>query len=89
MRGAIQNLPACEVYGPGGASEENAFTDFSHAPARDRPLAVTGEPVPAAVERLVAAAEAGLRRLGFTERTIKDRRRKTRALIVAHLSRKD
>jgi hypothetical protein len=42
------------------------------------------DPDPQEVERLLAAVEAGLRRLGFTERTIKDRRKATRARIEAH-----
>lgn len=50
---------------------------------------MTDAPDPEAVSRLVATAEAGLRRLGFGERTIKARRKATRAQIVAHLSRKD
>jgi len=40
----------------------------------------------ARIARLVEAAEEGLRRRGFTERTIRDQRRKTRALIEAHIA---
>jgi len=40
---------------------------------------------PQAVNRLADAADETLRRLGFTERTIKRHRRATRAQIAAHL----
>lgn len=44
-------------------------------------------PDPAEIARLVALAEEGLRRGGFAESTIKRRRKATRALIEAHLTR--
>ena len=46
-------------------------------------------PDPADIARLVALAEEGLRRSGFAESTIKRRRKVTRDLITAHLTRED
>ncbi len=43
------------------------------------------EPDAAVVDRMMAAAEAMLRRRGFTERTIRDRRAVIRAQVVNHL----
>ncbi|WP_295706078.1 hypothetical protein [uncultured Brevundimonas sp.] len=40
---------------------------------------------PEMVERWLAAVEAALRRQGFGERTIKNRRAANRATIIAHL----
>lgn len=50
---------------------------------------MAADPPSAEVARFIAAAEEMLRRQGFTERTIRDRRKATRAQIEAHLSRKD
>ena len=46
---------------------------------------MASEPDPAVVDRMIAAAEALLRRQGFTEGTIQSRRPVIRVQVVNHL----
>ncbi|WP_269514132.1 hypothetical protein [Brevundimonas subvibrioides] len=50
---------------------------------------MSNAPDPAEIARVLALAEEGLRRNGFTERTIKRLRKSTRAAITAALTEKE
>lgn len=47
---------------------------------------MSNDPQEAAVARWLASIEAGLRKQGFTERTIQKHRAGNRAKIIAHLT---
>lgn len=49
-------------------------------------VSVSDAPQDAAVARWLASIEAGLRKQGFTERTIQKHRAGNRAKIIAHLT---
>lgn len=75
-------IPVQDRRGPANKT----LIQFSRARARGASEDPAHSPQEAAVVRLLASVEAGLRQQGFSERTIQKHRAANRAKIAAHLN---
>ena len=76
-------IPVQDRRGP----TKQTLIQFSRARARGPSVAGSDDPQEAALARLLASLEAGLRKQGFTERTIQKHREANRARIATHLTK--